>query len=200
MSPFPLAVRELSSPRYYTAWSGAIRPSGAAGFPLPRGFPKSGRRGPSPVRVHRWGICTYCINTAGLSQGVPARYLGTCPPFPSSPVGLGRGEPPLGHDGRGIAVSNSCGPLVMLFAGRSLSGNTLRLRAITGPRTGETTSDRLGQPLLEPVVCVGLVVKGFHLAVSATPVELDGLLQDAIRFEPKNLDARVPRVPLEFLE
>lgn len=43
---------------------------------------------------------------------------------------------------------------------------------MAGSKTGETATDRLGQPLLEPVVCVGL---GFHLAVSATPVELDGL-------------------------
>ena len=54
--------------------------------------------------------------------------------------------------------------------------------------------------LLEPVVCVHLVVEGGDLAVSIGAVEADGLGEGAIGLEPDGFGAADRGAPLELGE
>src|SRR5512134_1834638 len=56
------------------------------------------------------------------------------------------------------------------------------------------------QPLLEPMVCVGLVVEGFDLAIALAPVERLRLPKRPVGLELERPKAQLPRSGFEGLE
>src|SRR5215813_4245400 len=68
----------------------------------------------------------------------------------------------------------------------------------SGARRSGSLSSVGGELLLEPVVCVWLVVERRNLAIACRAVESDRLGQAVIRFKPKHAGAAVACESLEF--